>query len=424
MYTLKKMAGNKSYILLFCANLTSQMGSTIGLTAFMYYILDRFSTQPMYATITELVYSLPVLFVFFLVGVLADNLNRKKIAVYSEFICGILSILLLYISTKDWIIVMFSILFLRSLISKFFQPAQQGIIQGVLTKEEYTGAASLNQLVSSLFLLFGSGLGLFAYWKLGLQGAILIDAVSFIVSGFLIQHCSLKKEICLPNGPHKLKDMSIITVFKSYMEGLKYIVKNQLLLSLVSGFCLFGVINGGLSIMPVFIMKYKIVPENYEYAMIFLGIIFGSGMLIGSVTSSILANKFKLYHLIITGLVFTGVFIGMAGLANNIYIFFILSFFAALFLPLVNVGISGWLPQIVEYKMMGRVQGCITPLLMLFQSMTLSIIAFVYPAVIKIEVLFILVGFLLNIVAIIYVVLLPKFVRSNQEMIDISLESQ
>ena len=53
------------------------MGSIIGLTAFMYYILDRFSTQPMYATITELIYSLPVLFVF-LVGVLADNMDRKN----------------------------------------------------------------------------------------------------------------------------------------------------------------------------------------------------------------------------------------------------------------------------------------------------------------------------------------------------------
>ena len=57
------------------------MGSIIVLTAFMYYILDRFSTQPMYATITELIYSLPVLFVFFLVGVLADNMDRKKKAV-------------------------------------------------------------------------------------------------------------------------------------------------------------------------------------------------------------------------------------------------------------------------------------------------------------------------------------------------------
>jgi DHA3 family macrolide efflux protein-like MFS transporter len=66
------------------------------------------------------------------------------------------------------------------------------------------------------------------------------------------------------------------------------------------------------------------------------------------------------------------------------------------------VGISGWLPRIVEYKMMGRVQGCITPLIMMFQSLTLSIIAVVYPDKMKIEWLFFLVGLLLVIVAIIF----------------------
>ena len=419
MYSLKKMVGNKNYIFLFCANLTSQMGSIIGLTAFMYYILDRFSTQPMYATITELIYSLPVLFVFFLVGVLADNMDRKKIAVYSEWICGILSMLLLYFSTKEWIILIFAILFLRSLVVKFFQPAQQGIIQGVLTKDEYAVAASLNQLVSSLFLLFGSGLGLLVYWKVGLQGAVLIDTVSFIVSGILIQRCSLKEEICLPNGPHQLKDMNIKSIIRSYVEGLQYIFNNKLLLSLISGFCVFGIINGGLSIIPVFMMKYKLVPENYESAMIWVGIVFGSGMLIGSIVSSIIVNKFKLYQIIITGLIFTGIFIGMSGLTDT---FLILSFLAALFLPLINVGISGWLPRIVEYKMMGRVQGCITPLIMMFQSLTLSIIAVVYPDKMKIEWLFFLVGLLLVIVAIIYFVLLPRLVEKNQKIVDASLE--
>ena len=169
-------------------------------------------------------------------------------------------------------------------------------------------------------------------------------------------------------------------------------------------------------------MKYKLVPENYESAMIWVGIVFGSGMLIGSIVSSIIVNKFKLYQIIITGLIFTGIFIGMSGLTDSIYTFLILSFLAALFLPLINVGISGWLPRIVEYKMMGRVQGCITPLIMMFQSLTLSIIAVVYPDKMKIEWLFFLVGLLLVIVAIIYFVLLPRLVEKNQKIVDASLE--
>jgi DHA3 family macrolide efflux protein-like MFS transporter len=68
-------------------------------------------------------------------------------------------------------------------------------------------------------------------------------------------------------------------------------------------------------------MKYKLVPENYESAMIWVGIVFGSGMLIGSIVSSIIVNKFKLYQIIITGLIFTGIFIGMSGLTDSIYTF-------------------------------------------------------------------------------------------------------
>lgn len=56
---------NTSFTRLFIANVTSQMGSVIGLTAFMFYILDRFSEQPAYATVTELMFSLPTLAVFF-----------------------------------------------------------------------------------------------------------------------------------------------------------------------------------------------------------------------------------------------------------------------------------------------------------------------------------------------------------------------
>lgn len=65
---MKKFKGifkNANYVKLFFANFTSQMGSTIGLTAFMFYLLDRFSEQPFYATLTELMFSVPTLAVFF-----------------------------------------------------------------------------------------------------------------------------------------------------------------------------------------------------------------------------------------------------------------------------------------------------------------------------------------------------------------------
>jgi len=50
---MKKFIGlfkNHSFTKLFFANFTSQMGSVIGMTAFTFYLLDRFSNQPGYAS--------------------------------------------------------------------------------------------------------------------------------------------------------------------------------------------------------------------------------------------------------------------------------------------------------------------------------------------------------------------------------------
>ncbi|MEE6450282.1 MFS transporter [Gottfriedia acidiceleris] len=411
---------NKNYILLFFANLTSQMGSVIGITAITYYMLNRFSNQPAYTTTTELMYSLPTLIVFFIVGVLADTLDRKKIALYSDLICGILSLFLFFSFMKGLIPLIFLFLFLRSAISKFFQPAQQALIQGVLREEEYTVAAGLNQMVSSLFLLFGSGLGIFVFLHLGVKWAIAIDGFSFIISGILINFCRIKESVRLPNGSKRLSDIKFVTILKDFSDGFSYIKTDKLRTSLTIGFFVFGFVNGGLSVMPAFIMKYKLTPNTYETSMIWFGIVFGTAMLLGSIVASLIAPKFKLYQLIIGGLFITGLFIGLSSLATNVYLFLVFNFVVGLFLPIANVGIGGWLPRIIDPKMMGRVQGCINPLIMVAQSIALGLITITFPKYVSIESLFVITGAGIFMVSIYFLRSLPYF---SQEEHVLSKES-
>lgn len=77
---------NRNFVRLFFAALASQMGTTVGNMAFAF-LLDRFSSQPSYTTLAELMYSLPTIFVFLIVGVVADRFDRKrwqKIVIGSE----------------------------------------------------------------------------------------------------------------------------------------------------------------------------------------------------------------------------------------------------------------------------------------------------------------------------------------------------
>lgn len=400
---------NRNFSWLFLANFTSQLGSVVGMTAFMLYLLRKFSSQPYYATITELMYTLPMIFLFFLVGVVADRLNRKKIAVNCDFISAFLSIILLMTIKQDWIYLSFGILFLRSGVSKFFQPAQSSLIQGILTEDQYAVSAGLNQLVSSLFMLFGGAIGTFVFWKLGVEAAIMVDAISFILSGLFILLAKVPKEITNPNGDHTVKDLKFKLFLSDFKEGIVYIFNHSLLRLILSGFFLFGIINGGFSVMPSFILKYKLAPNNYEELLIYIGVAFGVGVLIGSICGSMLAKKIPLPYMIIIGLIISGVCVIVGGFSTSANAYIIWQFIIGLTIPIINIGIGGWFPKLVEKRMMGRVQGWIQPIILLSQSVTLGLITVFYPSVLKIEWLHAIVGASLAIVGVYYLFLLPKF---------------
>jgi MFS transporter, DHA3 family, macrolide efflux protein len=409
MQKFREIFQNRTFRNLFLATFTSQMGSTIGLTAFMFYLLDRFSNQPVYASVTELMYSLPTLAVFFLVGVFADRMDRQKIAYYCDWISAILSLALIVVIAIGWMPLIFFVLFVRSAISKFFYPAEGAIVQGILKKDDYTTAAGLNQLVMSLFMLFGNGIGIFVYWSVGVYGAITVDILTFITSAILIKSVNIPEEVRLPNGKHTFKDLNLSVVLQDFKLGISYIFSHKLLRTLLVGFFVFGVVNGGFSVIPIFMLKYKLAPDAYEQWSIWVGVIFGVGVLLGSFLSSISTKKLKLYQMIVFGLFISGGFVVLSSFTNNIYVYLGLLFISALGLPFVNIGIGGWMPSIIDPKMMGRVQGWINPLMMLSQSITLGFIAVSFPKILTIEMLFWLVGGCLMLVAMYYLIALPKF---------------
>lgn len=405
---------NQNYRKLFLAAFFSQLGSVIGIVAFTFYLLDRFSDEPYYATIAEMMYSLPTLFVFFIVGVLADRFDRQKIAAYTDWINAGISILFLLAIWIGWLPLIFLLLFTRSAVSKFFAPAESALVQGVLRKEEFTIAAGLNQFLMSFFLLFGTGLGTLAYVYVSIEGAILIDAISFVVSGFFIHSCKISKEVRQPNGPATIKDLYIKNVLSDFKEGFIYIWKTPLLLALMVGFFLFGVVNSGFSLMPIYLIKYKLAPDTYKEASVMMSIFFGIGILIGSLLGTLLSKKFHLSTIIIVSVISTGLLTFVAPYVDSVWTFFILVFFAAITVAPSNIALGGWVPQIVDRKVMGRVQGWINPIVMLGQFLTLFILALAFPRWVSVEIPFIWLGLSFLIVGIYYLLRLPRLVKQHE----------
>jgi MFS transporter, DHA3 family, macrolide efflux protein len=410
---------NKVFAKLFLAAFASQLGTTIGNVAFAFYLLDRFSKQPFYATIAELMYSLPILLVFFLVGVAADRFDRKKIAVNSDWIRAVLTGFLLAAIYFNILWLVFVILFIRSAVAKFFAPAEMSILQGVLNIEQYMQASGLNQTVLGLFMLFGMGMGAISYHYIGLMGTVMIDGVSFIISGLLISTCSIPLEARLPNGKTHMKDINLTTVLTDFKEGLKYILHFRLLKSIVSGFLVFGLINGAFAVLPLFTMKYKLAPEHFtQYASLF-SIFLGVGFVLGSGIGSPLIKVLKVHRVIIGGVILSGVFTLSMGAVENVWLYLSIVFIMGVLIAPVNVALSGWMTELVDPKFMGRVSGWVDPLMMLAHSVSLGIIAVIFPAFVKVDTIYWAVGILLMVVGCYYLLVLPKLVTKEVKVADI-----
>lgn len=407
---------NPNFVKLFLAALASQMGSTIGNMAFAFYLLDRFGHKPYYTTVAELMYSLPTIFVFFIVGVIADRFDRKKIAENCDWIRAFITVLLFAALFTDNLPLIFFILFLRSAVTKFFYPAESSLVQAILRKDQYAQASGLNQMLFSIFLVFGVGLGAIAYRTIGIQGAVLVDLVSFVLSALFIRSCNISKEARLPNGSGKWRDLDITSAFCDFMEGIRYILSNRLLTLIVFGFFLFGFFQGCFAVLPMFTMKYELAPKSYETYSSILSMFLGSGLLAGSGISSVIARKIKPFTMFIVPIFLASVLVLFLGLADQVKTYLPIIFFLGMCIGPINVAIGGWIPKIVDPKLMGRVSGWVDPLMMFAQSITLLFVAVLYPRIIRdIDVLYYGIALIILFVFLFYAIFMPKHLNEREE---------
>ncbi|WLR43188.1 MFS transporter [Bacillus carboniphilus] len=400
---------NKNFVKLFLAALMSQIGTTIGNMAFAFYLLDRFRDQPYYATIAELMYSIPTIFVFFFVGVLADRFDRKKIAENCDWIRAFITLLIFFALYLNSIPLIFLLLFLRSSITKFFFPAENSLVQGILRRDQYSTAAGLNQLLFSIFMVFGVGLGGLTYTYFGIHGAVVIDGISFIISALFIRSCHIPKEARLPNGKVTWKDLNIRSTFRDYKEGIVYILKNRFLTLILFGFFIFGLMTGSFAILPMFTMAYELSPDHVEKHAAYFSISLGIGLLIGNLLATYFANKVKTYQLFIFPIFITSLLVLILGYTSTLSVYLSIVFIIGICLAPVNVAIGGWLPKVVHPKLMGRVSGWIDPLMMFSQSLTLTLIALLFPNIIaNIDYVYYGVSAILFIVFVFYFLTLPR----------------
>jgi len=410
---MKTLFRNPTFCKLFGATFASQLGTVVGNMAFAYYLVDRYSERPSLATTAELMYSLPTLAVFWIVGVIADRFDHKRIAAHSDWIRAGLTLLLLLFVHYDLIVLCFLVLFLRSSISKFFGPAEMGLLQGSIDQDQYVQASGLNQMITGVFMLFGMSLGAASYHFVGIEGAIVVDGLSFLLSGLLLSRGDFPEHARTPNGKSRIRELRFSLILRDFWHGLRYIAGNRLLLVLISGFLFFGIVNGVFAVLPIFAMKYKLSPDRYVVHSSLITVFLGIGFLAGTFLGPHLIRRFTRAPILIAGLFISSLLIGGLGLADRVEVYFMLVLVAGLSIAPINIALGSWMPELVPPQNMGRVNSLIEPVMMLGHSLALGGVALAFPAWISVTWLHYILAFCTVGVSFFYLTALPPLVRKS-----------
>lgn len=175
-------------------------------------------------SLSVLVRVIPVLLIGPFAGALVDRWNRKNIMIWSDLLRAMLTLALILTPDKYLLSAIYVVVFLKSLIGIFFNPAFNSSIPAIIKREDLMSANSVFG-VSAYILQFVSPLAGGALITLfGPRIVLMIDMISFIVSAAAVYF------IAIPEHPESMR--KLVTpglLIRDILDGLKFMFNSKTL---------------------------------------------------------------------------------------------------------------------------------------------------------------------------------------------------
>src|SRR3954470_2793335 len=131
---------NAGFRRLYAANAVSQMGDWFNVVALFSLLLELTGKGEAvaFALLTRFV---PMFLAGPAAGVLADRLSRRTILIVSDVLRAALVLCLLFVRSPAPVPIAYAVVTLDSVVSAFFDPAQQAMLPNLVSEEDYPLAA-------------------------------------------------------------------------------------------------------------------------------------------------------------------------------------------------------------------------------------------------------------------------------------------
>jgi len=247
---------NRNFRTLYAANAVSQLGDWFNVVALFSLLLELTGKGEAvaFALLTRFV---PMFLAGPAAGIVADRLSRRAIMIVSDVLRAGLVLCLLFIRRPDQAWIAYGVVTAHSLVSAFFEPAQQAMLPNLVSEADYPLAATLENSLWAATLAVGSALGGVALAVVGRDLAFAADAASFLVSAALIAR--------LPSGYANRADRQAMEMVeearapfsqienllgvRDLREGVAYVRSHRRVRALLAVKASFGLTLGGVLVL-------------------------------------------------------------------------------------------------------------------------------------------------------------------------------
>ena len=350
--------------LFFLGKLVSLFGTSIYTFAMGLYILKETGSGLSFAT-NLVIGLLPIVLISPFAGVLADRFNRKKIVVLMDLLSGIMLIGFYFVSISKGLNIMMIYIttFVLTVLSVIFSISLEAGKTNIVSEEKLLAINSISKIVESMSAISGPMIGGLIYGLVDIKSFILINGISFVLSGFS------EVFIDFSFNPQEKNYDDNRRVIKDITEGFKYMKTKDEIVVLI---LFFMAVNFFISLSVTVPLPY-IINNILELSSKDFGIIQGAfsiGMILGAITIKFVSDRFTYNRLII--LMGFGISIFMIVLAiplmllkkdmsNMFYLvyYFIFAINFGIIIALIDIPILQILQENVDDLYRGRVMSLV-----------------------------------------------------------------
>ena len=271
------------------------------------------------------------------------------------------------------LIIIYALVFLVNICSQFFNPARLALIGDIVTEEQRPQATGLGQSLQGIAAIIGPPLAAPLLFTLGVQWALIINALSFVASFLAL------RVVRVPATPIAQQNATRQTFGSDFRAGISYFFGNRVLRTVLIIAAIITLGGGGINALGVFFVLQNLHTDPKFFGVVDSAV--GVGIIAGSIAASFLVRPIGLTRALWLSGILVGITIVIVSRVTNFALalpfFFITGFFEATLNTTVGPLVLGATPR----EMVGRVVSVLNPLISATQLLSIALAGYLASAV-------------------------------------------